>query len=197
MKNWHPPECLFYKTKSGCRFGEKCSCVHRKVDGQPNKRSKNNDDKSAVAMLNKHELYDRTVRPVGNPLFAVTHVTSEGTDLLCATHQKHGNCLSVCRRRRCPIERSDPLEIDRGDPVSTETQKHRSGLCSTSEFQDAESVRSGNSHVTSEPVSFPPHPIPGGMLRHSFLTPSRREGPPSIWDTHGISGNVFANPDAS
>ena len=27
--------------------------------------------------------------------------------------------------------------------------------------------------------------------------PSRREGPPRIWDTHGISGNVFANPDAS
>ena len=31
----------------------------------------------------------------------------------------------------------------------------------------------------------------------TFVTPSRREGPPSIWDTHGISGNVFANPDAS
>ena len=40
-------------------------------------------------------------------------------------------CLSVCRRRQCPIERGDPLEIDRGDPVSTETQKHRLGLCST------------------------------------------------------------------
>ena len=65
------------------------------------------------------------------------------------------------------------------------------------DFQDAESVRSGNSHVTSRPVSFPPHPIPEGMLRHSFVTPSRREGPPSIWDTHGISGNVFVNPDAS
>ena len=65
------------------------------------------------------------------------------------------------------------------------------------DFQDAESVRSGHSHVTSHPVSFPPHPIPDGMLRHSFVTPSRREGPPSIWDTHGISGNVFANPDAS
>ena len=63
--------------------------------------------------------------------------------------------------------------------------------------QDAESVRSGNSHVTSRPVSFPPHPIPGGMLRQSFVSPSRREGPPSIWDTHGISGNVFANPPAS
>ena len=66
------------------------------------------------------------------------------------------------------------------------------------DFQDAESVRSGNSNVTSRPVSFPPHPILEGMLRHSFVSPSRREGPPSIWDTHGISGNVFfADPHAS
>ena len=56
------------------------------------------------------------------------------------------------------------------------------------DFQDAESVRSGNSHVTSRPV------IPEGLLRHSFV---RKEGPPSIWDTHGTSGNVFANPPAS
>ena len=40
-------------------------------------------------------------------------------------------CLSVCRRRQCPIEQGELLEIDRGDPVSTETQKHRLGLCST------------------------------------------------------------------
>ena len=65
------------------------------------------------------------------------------------------------------------------------------------DFQDAESVRSGNSHVTSRPVSFPPHTIPEGMLRHSFVSPRCKEGPPSIWDTHGISGNVFANPPAS
>ena len=65
------------------------------------------------------------------------------------------------------------------------------------EFQDAESIRSGNSHVTSRPVSFPPHPFLEGMLSRSFVSPSRREGPPSIWDTHGISGNVFANPDPS
>ena len=65
------------------------------------------------------------------------------------------------------------------------------------DFQDAKSVRSGNSHVTSRSVSFPPHPIRGGMLRQSFVSPSRREGPPSIWDTHGISGNVFADPLAS
>ena len=59
----------------------------------------------------------------------------------------------------------------------------------SSYFQDAESVRSGHSHVTSQPVSFPP--------RRSFGMPSRREGPPSIWDTHGFSGNVFADPAAS
>ena len=65
------------------------------------------------------------------------------------------------------------------------------------DFQDAETVRSGNSHVTSRPMSFPTHPIPEGMLRPSFVSPRRKEGPPCIWDTHGISGNVFANPHAS
>ena len=65
------------------------------------------------------------------------------------------------------------------------------------DFQDAESVRSGHSHVTSQPVSFPPHPIPGGMLSRSLGMPSCKTGLPSIWDTHGISGNVFANPTAS
>ena len=65
-------------------------------------------------------------------------------------------------------------------------------------FQDLESVRSGKFHVTSRPVSFTLHPILQGMLRHSFfLTPSRSERPLSIWDTHGFSGKVFANPDAS
>ena len=49
-EKWHPPECLFYKTKSGCRFGEKCSHAHRQVDEQPTKRSETNNDKSAVAM---------------------------------------------------------------------------------------------------------------------------------------------------
>ena len=47
----HPPECLFYKSENGCRSGEKCSYAHRQVDEQPCKRSKNNGDKSAVAML--------------------------------------------------------------------------------------------------------------------------------------------------
>ena len=78
-----------------------------------------------------------------------------------------------------------------------ELQNEIKFMSGSKEFQDAESIRSGNSHVTSRPVSFPRHPIPEGMLSRSFGVPSRREGPPSIWDTHGISGNVFANPDAS
>ena len=73
-EGWHPPECLFYKTKSGCRFGEKCSFAHRQVDEQRTKRSKSNNDKSAVAMLKKGNwqeresvsdaCHDRTEKPV-------------------------------------------------------------------------------------------------------------------------------------
>ena len=65
-EKWHPPECLFYKTQSGCRFREKCSYAHRQVEEQPSKRSKKNGDKSAVAMLKKNEHHYRTGRPVMN-----------------------------------------------------------------------------------------------------------------------------------
>ena len=65
-EKWHPPECLFYKTKSGCRFGEKCSYAHRQVDEQPSKRSKKNDDKSAVAMLKKNDWHENVWQPVVN-----------------------------------------------------------------------------------------------------------------------------------
>ena len=78
-----------------------------------------------------------------------------------------------------------------------ELQNEVNCMNDSKDFQDAESVRSGNSHVSSRPVSFPPHPIPEGLLRPSFVSPCRKEGPPSIWDTHGISGNVFADPLAS
>ena len=72
-----------------------------------------------------------------------------------------------------------------------ELQNEVNCMNDSKDFQDAESVRSGNSHVTSQPMLFPTHPIPEGMLRPSFVSPRRKEGPPCIWDTHGISGNVF------
>ena len=58
-EKWHPPECLFYESKSGCRFGEKCSFAHRQVDAQPTKWSKSNNDKSAVALLKKGDWQER------------------------------------------------------------------------------------------------------------------------------------------
>ena len=70
-----------------------------------------------------------------------------------------------------------------------ELQNEVNCMNDSKDFQDAESVRSGNSHDTSRPVSFPPHPIPGGMLR-PFVSPSRREGPPSIW-THMVFRETF------
>ena len=78
-----------------------------------------------------------------------------------------------------------------------ELQNEVNCMNDSKDFQDAESVRSGNSHVTSRPVSFPPHPKLEGMLRPPFVSPSRKNRPPSIWDTHGILGTVFADPYAS
>ena len=78
-----------------------------------------------------------------------------------------------------------------------ELQHEVNCMSDSEDFQDAESVRSENSHVTNQPMLLPKHPIPEGMLRPSFVSPRRKEGPPSIWDTHGISGNVFANPPVS
>ena len=62
-----PSRMFFYKTKSGCRFGEKCSYAHRQVDEQPSKTSKKNDDKSAASMFKKYELHDRAEKPVVDP----------------------------------------------------------------------------------------------------------------------------------
>ena len=78
-----------------------------------------------------------------------------------------------------------------------ELQNEVNCMNDSKDFQDAESVRSGNSHVTSQPMLFPKHPAFEGLLRPSFVSPRRKEGPPDTWDTSGISGNVFANPQAS
>ena len=58
-ERWHPPDCLFYKNKNGCHFGEKCSFAHRQVDAQPTKWSKSNNVKSAVAILKKGNWHER------------------------------------------------------------------------------------------------------------------------------------------
>ena len=100
-EKWHPPECLFYKTKSGCRFGEKCSYAHRQVDELPTIRSKKNDDKSASAMLKKGDWHERGPvtdqchdRP-GQPDKRVMKSWNE--DLLNVDHLMHDNWVAYFR----------------------------------------------------------------------------------------------------
>ena len=72
-----------------------------------------------------------------------------------------------------------------------ELQNEVNCMNDSKDFQDAESVRSGNSHVTSRPMSFPTHPIPEGMLRPSFISPRRKEGPPCIFGIHMVYRETF------
>ena len=65
------------------------------------------------------------------------------------------------------------------------------------DFMDAESICSGNPHVTSPPGLFPRHRPFEGMLKPAFISQRQDEEPPNAWDTSGTSGNVFAHPQTS
>ena len=71
------------------------------------------------------------------------------------------------------------------------------GMNGSRDFQDAESVRSGPSHVPNQPTLLAPCRDPGGMLSRPGRMLSLNDKPPDIWNTHGNSGNVFVNPPAS
>ena len=72
-----------------------------------------------------------------------------------------------------------------------ELQNEVNCMNDSKDFQDADSVGSGNSHVTSQPGVFPKHPPFEGMLRPSFISQRQTEEPPNIRDTSGKPGNVF------
>ena len=105
-----------------------------------------------------------------------------------------GSTFDTIARRKLVKDQDTILELT---GKIQELQNEINCMNGSGDCQDAESVRSGHSHVASQPVFFPPQPVPGGMLSHSIGMPSRKDGPPNIWDTHGTSGNVFANPAAS
>ena len=64
-------------------------------------------------------------------------------------------------RRRLVVDQDTILELT---GKIQDLQNEIDCMNDSKDFQNAESIRSGNSHVTSRPVSFPPHPIPEGML---------------------------------
>ena len=78
-----------------------------------------------------------------------------------------------------------------------ELQNEVNCLNYSKDFRDVESISSANSHVTSPPGLFPKHPPFEGLLKPAFTSQRQDEEPPNIWNTSGISGNVFAHPQAS
>ena len=105
-----------------------------------------------------------------------------------------GSTFDTVAKRKLVEDRDAILELT---GKIQELQNEINCMNDSRDFQDAESVRRGQSHVASQPVFFPPRPDPGGMPSRSVGMPSRNNGPSSIWGAHGISGNVFANPTAS
>ena len=99
-----------------------------------------------------------------------------------------GSTVDTIARRTLVEDRDTILELT---SKIQELRNENNCMIDSIDFQDAESVRSGHSHVDTQPVSFPPHPVPGGMLCRSIGMPSRKNGPPSIWDTQGFSGNFL------
>ena len=94
-----------------------------------------------------------------------------------------GSTFDTIPRKKLVDDRDTILELT---GKIQELQNESYCMNDSRDFQDAESVRSGQSHVTNQPVFFPPHPDPGGMPSRSLGMPSRNNGPPSVWDTHGI-----------
>ena len=78
-----------------------------------------------------------------------------------------------------------------------ESQNEVNCMNDSRDFRDAESICSGDSHVTSPPGLFPRHPPFEGLLKPAFISQRQTEEPPNIWDTSGMSGNVFAPPQTS
>ena len=82
-----------------------------------------------------------------------------------------GSTFDTVARRRLVEDEDTFLELT---GKIQELQNEITCMNDSKDFQDAESVRSGNSHAASRPVSFSPHPIPEGLLRSSFVSPCRR-----------------------
>ena len=75
-----------------------------------------------------------------------------------------GSTFDEFSRRRLIEDRDTTLELT---SKIQELQNEINCMSDSRDFQDAESGRSGQFHVANQPVFFPPHPVPGGMLSRS------------------------------
>ena len=98
-----------------------------------------------------------------------------------------GSTFDTIARRKLVEDQDIILELT---GKIQELQNEINCMNDSRDFQDAESVRSGHSHVASRPVSFPPHPVLGGMLNRSVGMPSRKDGR-QAFGTHMVYRETF------
>ena len=89
-----------------------------------------------------------------------------------------GSTFGEFSRRRLIEDRDTILELT---AKIQELENEVNSMNDSRDFKDAESVRSGLSHVPSQRAFFPPFRDPGGMLSRSVGMPSRNDGPPDMW----------------
>ena len=89
-------------------------------------------------------------------------------------------------RRRLTEDQNTTIELK---ARIQELQNEINCMNDSRDFKNAESVRSGPSHIPSQPAVLPLYRDPGLL--------SRNNQPPFFWNSQGVSGNVFANPRAS
>ena len=99
-----------------------------------------------------------------------------------------GSTFDTFSRRKLIEDRDTILELT---SRMQELQNEVNCMNDSRDFEDAESVRTGQPHVTSQPMFFPPHPDPGGMLSRSLGMSSRNNGPPSILGQTWFFGKRF------
>ena len=101
---WHPPECQFYKSESGCKIGKECLFPHWKVKEQTNKKPKKGGDKSAVAIVESVRLLSCVSLDAEPP--ATAAISRKGTKVL-------GPIRRVRFTVHCVGQTSEKMEVHR------------------------------------------------------------------------------------
>ena len=100
---WHPPECPFCKSESGCKFGEKRSFAHRQVEGQLSKNRKKDSDKNTVALLKDLRQLGCVFRDRADRIFVVfmEEAKNFGTNSIGTIHKISA---ASCKHRKIQVK---------------------------------------------------------------------------------------------
>ena len=82
---WHPPECQFYESESGCKFGAECLFPDWKVEEPSNTKPKRGDDKSAVGIVKSVRQLSCVSQDIEPPESAA--ISRKGTRILESTRR--------------------------------------------------------------------------------------------------------------